>query len=157
MTHIAPTLRRYLNGLKVPFDVSVHARTLTAGETAKVAHVPGNVLAKGVLLADDDGPILAVLPSTHHVAVERLNNALGRRLALVREEELDGWFEDCAPGAVPITGRAYGVDVVVDTSLEVADEVFFEAGDHRHLVHVDATGFQKLMETSRHVAFSVHD
>lgn len=157
MTHIAPTLRRYLNGLKVPFDVSVHARTLTAGETAKVAHVPGDALAKGVLLADDEGPVLAVLASTHHVGLERLNHALGRRLELVREDDLDGWFEDCAPGAVPITGRAYGVDVVVDTSLEVADEVFFEAGDHRHLVHVDATGFEKLMATSRRVAFGIHD
>ncbi len=157
MTHIAPRLRRYLNGLKLHYDVSVHARTDTAGETAHAAHVPGDALAKGVLLADDRGAVLAVLPSTHHISVEVLNNALGRRLSLVQEDRLPEWFDDCTPGAVPAAGGAYGVEVVVDPSLECAEEVFFEAGDHRHLVHVDAEGFERLMETARRANFSVHD
>jgi Ala-tRNA(Pro) deacylase len=157
MTHLAPRLRRYLNGLQVHYDVSVHARTSTTGETAQVAHVPGDVLAKAVLLKDEKGPLLAVLRSTHHVSVDLLNKALGRHLELVPEAELDAWFDDCTVGALPVAGAAYGIDVVVDTSMEGAEEVYFEAGDHRHLVHVDAEGFAKLMETARRANFSVHN
>ncbi len=157
MNHIAPRLRHYLNGLKVPHDVIEHARTSTSGETAQVAHVPGDQLAKAVLLADDRGPVLAVLRSTHHVSVELLNRKLQRNLELVDERRLHDWFDDCAVGAVPAAGAAYGVDVVVDTSLEAPEEVFFEAGDHRHLVRVDADGFATIMETARHANFSVHD
>lgn len=157
MTHIAPRLRRYLNGLGVHYDVSVHPRTSTTGETAQVAHVPGDSLAKAVLLEDERGPVLAVLRSTHHVSVDLLNRALGRRLDLVPEPNLQAWFDDCAMGALPIAGGAYGIDVVLDTSLDGADEVFFEAGDHRHLVHVDAASFAALTQTARRANFSVHN
>ena len=157
MPQLAPRLRHHLNGLRVPYEVSEHVRTETSGETAQVAHVPGDTLAKGVLLEDEAGPVLAVLRSTHHVDVELLNRALDRRLALAPEERLKAWFDDCALGALPIAGRAYGVETVVDTSLAGVEEVCFEAGDHRHLVHIDADGFARVMETAKRANFSVHD
>ena len=51
-------------------------------------------------------------------------------------------------------GAAYGLDVVVDDSLVQLPELYLEAGDHAHLVHISGTNFRKLMHDARHGRFS---
>ncbi len=43
---------------------------------------------------------------------------------------------DCEDGTVPPTGAAYGMNTIVDKSMDKVDDVYFEAGDHRTLVHL---------------------
>jgi Ala-tRNA(Pro) deacylase len=42
-------------------------------------------------------------------------------------------------------GSAYGVRTVVDDSLSTLPDVYFEAGDHVSLVHVDQDAFSRLL------------
>src|SRR5258705_11222090 len=76
-------------------------------KTAELAHVPGDRLAKSVILEDDDGFVMAVLPSTCHIRLGRLSRELNRRLRLAMENELPKLFGDCELGAIPPVGPAY--------------------------------------------------
>ena len=64
---IAPTFQRYLDR-HVSYDVIAHEPTMSSISTAQVCHIPGDCLAKGVVLRDDSGYMLAVLPATHRTA-----------------------------------------------------------------------------------------
>jgi Ala-tRNA(Pro) deacylase len=66
-------------------------------------------------------------------------------------------FADCELGAIPPMGRAYGMETIVDDSLAEQPDVYFEAGDHVSLIHVNAMAFQRLMAGARHGRFTRHD
>ena len=154
---MAPTLERYLTDQGTTYQLLSHSLTQTAAETAHASHVSGNRLAKGVLLADGDGYLLAVLPASHQLDLDRLGAWLGRPVSLASEQEVGRLFPDCELGAIPAIGWAYGLDVIVDDSLATQDEIWFEAGDHRSLVEVGGDQFRRLLGAAPHGVFSIHD
>jgi len=151
---IAITLKDYLYDHHADFNVMTHPRTGCSMDTAATAHVPGDCLAKSVLLKDDLGYVMAVLPSTCHVAVTTLNLRMGRHLQLAHESELDDLFQDCEPGAVPAIGPAYGLKTVIEERLTKHEDVYFEAGDHEDLIHMRTDQFLDLMGDSYRTQFS---
>lgn len=153
---ISITLKEYLDQSDVNYDVLPHPYSSSSMQTAQAAHVPGQQIAKAVLLEDDDGYLLAVVPATHRVELGILRRQLNRELWLASEGELADLFHDCALGAVPPLGRAYGFDMVVDDCLTDCSEVYFEAGDHMELVHVDGRSFNTLMAEAETGRFSRH-
>ena len=142
---IPRSVDQYLTRSRVPYDVIAHARTSNSSQSAQAAHVPGHQLAKGVMLRDDTGYLLAILPATRRVDFDALDALLGRKLRLAREDELRAMFQDCEQGAIPPVSRAYGIEAVMDDDLLEAEDVYFEAGDHRVLVHVTCLDFLQLM------------
>ena len=104
---IAPTFQRHLDQ-NVIYDVIAHEPTMSSMRTAQVCHIPGDCLAKGVVLRDDSGYMLAVLPATHHIRIRDLRLQFGKDVDLAGEGEIDELFLDCAHGAVPPIGECYG-------------------------------------------------
>jgi Ala-tRNA(Pro) deacylase len=157
---ISATMQRYLQERGVGYEVLTHPFTGSSSETAQSAHVSGDRIAKTVVLRDGDaadGYMLAVIPASHHLDLDRLQKWLGRSVALASEQEIGKLFPDCDLGAIPPLGEAYGLDVVVDDSLAGLDEVCFEGGDHRSLVKVGGDQFRQLLSGARHGRFSTHD
>lgn len=154
---IAKTVQDELSAQGFEYEVITHSPTSHSQQTAESAHVPGDKLAKGVVVGDDRGPVLAVIPATHFLDVDRLNELMGRELALMPEAELARLFADCAPGAVPATGTAYDVPTVIDTALLNQDEVWLEAGDHESLLHVSGEAFRRLMRNGGSGPISHHN
>jgi Ala-tRNA(Pro) deacylase len=107
--------------------------------------VPGSRLAKSVILEDEQGYLMVVLPSTRQVNMQELHRQLNRNLVLATENELGGLFADCETGALPPIGSVYGVETVVDDAIAEQPDIFFEAGDHEQLIHVSAETFQTLL------------
>lgn len=151
---ISLTLERYLDAKNIEYDVIAHAPTNSSLETAETCHILGDRLAKGVLLRDKMGYALAVLPASHHIRLSELRRQFGDDIMLASEREIEGLFEDCVRGAVPAVGECYGLDTVVDDSLDEQPEVYFEGGDHATLVHMSHAQFADLTATARHASFS---
>lgn len=151
---IAHTLEDYMISKGIDYEVVPHPRTLSSIETAEAAHIPGDALAKAVLLEDDDGYLMAVVPATHHIKLGRLSEQLNRKLRLTVESELTPLFKDCQTGAVPPLGMAYGMPTIVDDSLIEQPDIYFEAGDHEELIHLSGGRFQSLLAGARHGRFS---
>ena len=151
---IALTLERYLDAKHVSYDVIEHVPTHSSLETAAACRIPGDRLAKAVLLRDEVGYALAVLPASHHISLAELRRQFGDDVNLASEREIEDLFEDCERGAVPAVGECYGLDMVVDDSIEQQPEIYFEGGDHETLVHMSRRQFAGLTAAARHGSFS---
>jgi Ala-tRNA(Pro) deacylase len=145
---IPASVHDYLAREGVPYQVIAHAATRDASRTAQAARVPGDRLAKSVILEDDNGYVMAIIPASHRLDLQAIRRELSRELVLASEHELGHLFEDCEPGAVPPLGQAYGIDVVVDRNLADTPDIYFEAGDHLSLIHVSGQDFRRLMADS---------
>jgi Ala-tRNA(Pro) deacylase len=151
---IAHKVEDYMAAQGVRYDVVPHPRSHNSMETAELAHVPGQRLAKSVVLEDEDGYVMAVLPSNCHVRLGVLSRELNRRLHLAQEASLRELFDDCELGAIPAVGLAYGMPTIVDERLERVPEVWFEAGNHEELIRMDREQFALLMQHVGHARFA---
>jgi Ala-tRNA(Pro) deacylase len=147
---IATTLKSYLKKHHVDYDMVHHSHSATALESAHSAHVPGHQVAKAVVLEDENGYVVSVLPSVNRLDLEWVNESLGRTLKIAHESELLNLFQDCDVGAVPALSNAYGLDVIWDEQLTNASEIYIEAGDHENLIHMHGGEFCKLMANLPH-------
>jgi Ala-tRNA(Pro) deacylase len=153
---IARSVHEFLKSHDVDYELVEHPRSVSSMRTAQAAHIPGERLAKSVLLEDDKGYLMAVIPSTHHVDLGKLHRQLNRRVGLAIEQEVAELFGDCDRGAIPAIGAAYRVDAVVDDALLQQPDVYFEAGDHEALVHMSGREFSLLMAGLPHGGFTRH-
>lgn len=153
---IASTVRQYIAEHGLRYDVLRHPHSHNSSETAQAAHVPGNCLAKSVILGADDGYLMAVLPATRQIELGRLGRQLNCSLRLATEEEVARLFADCEPGAIPPLGTAYGLPTVLDDSLADQEEIYFEAGDHEMLIQMSRDDFLAMMEDASHGRFGEH-
>jgi Ala-tRNA(Pro) deacylase len=152
---IAPTLQRYLAAESIEYDVIPHEPTMSSTRTAEACRISGNCLAKGIVLRRSSGDyLLAVLPASHHIHLADLRNQLGDDVEMAKEAEVDPLFPDCAHGAVPAVGQCYGLPVIVDDSLDGAQQVYVEAGDHETLIGMSHAQFAHLTAGARHGRFS---
>ena len=150
------TLQKYLEDKGIQYEVLTHVHTGGSMETAQATHVPGDKLAKGVILEDEEGYLMAVVPATYQVELGKLHKHLNRHLGLATEPELADLFHDCEPGAVPPLGQAYGVEQIVDESLSDCGDIYFEAGNHTEVVHISGKDFRALMADTPHYRFAHH-
>ncbi|WP_407174819.1 aminoacyl-tRNA deacylase [Bradyrhizobium sp. STM 3562] len=154
---VSPTLRRYLAAQNIPYDEIPHELTLTSSRTAEACHVSGDCVAKAIVLRRDGGYMLAVLPASHHLKISDLRAKLGSDIDMANEHEVNRLFADCAHGAVPAVGACYGLDVIVDDSIQTQPEIYIEAGDHETLLHLSHAQFARLDANALHGHFSAHD
>ena len=152
---ISPRLSNYLQQSGAHYDVCPHAHSHSSAESARLAHVPEYQLAKSVVLEDDQGCVMAVVPADTRVQVSALARMLGRSsLRLADEARIAEMLDDCDRGAVPAFGMAWGLETVVDEELERNREVYVESGDHEQLLRMSGTQFSDLMSSARHGNFS---
>lgn len=151
---IAKTVERYLQEHGTIYTVIPHPPSISSRQTAAAAHVRPDQIAKAVVLADDRGFLMAVLPGDRHVQLHRLSDRLRRRFVLVTEQRIAPIFKDCEPGAIPPLGLAYGMPTIVDDSLVGRKQIFFVSGDHDELVRVDGDAFVQLLSSAQHGQFS---
>ncbi|MBN7796746.1 aminoacyl-tRNA deacylase [Parahaliea mediterranea] len=151
---LSPAIEHYLNTQHVPFELLEHSRSSTSLQSAHLAHVTPAQLAKAVVVRRRDQLLMCVLPASHQLMLEWLNNDYGGHYQLVSEQELAELFPDCDTGAIPPLGQAYGMKVVWDNSLRHTEHVYLEAGDHRHLVHLHKDDFMYLMATQDRATIS---
>jgi Ala-tRNA(Pro) deacylase len=99
---------------------------------------------------------MAVVPATHSVDIGALCRRFGREIGLAAEEDVAKLFADCEPGAAPPLGQVYGVETILDEAFVDAEDVYFEGGDHRALVHVNGSDFLKLMGDAPRARIGLH-
>lgn len=151
---ISPKLRSYMERRGVGFDEVPHALTMQMAKAAQAAHIPGRHVAKGVLVRAGGEYMVAVVPSSRRVRLEDLQLWLGRQVTVADENESLPLFPDCSLGAIPPIGQAFGLETIFDDGLLAADDVYFEGGDHRTLVHVDGADWRRLVSDASHCRFS---
>jgi len=147
-------IEAYLNAQGVPFRLFSHAPTRTLIEAAQAAKLDYRRMVRAVMLEDDQGMVMAVLPASHMLDFASLCQQLGRALQPVSQERLSGTFSDCESGSIPPLPQAYGLPAILDEQVAVMPQVCFEPGSHAALVVVSGADFVKLHTLSRRLSFS---
>ena len=141
------SLLNYLDENEVPYVILYHSPAYTAQGIAGVTHIPGQDLAKTVIVLLDGKLVMAVLPAKHHVDLMLLKKwAKAKTVQLASEEDFQGRFAGCETGAMPPFGPLFGVPVYADKSLEQDQEIAFNAGTHRELIRMTWKDYKKLVQ-----------
>lgn len=142
------SIEHFLGDQRVPYSVIHHRPAFTAQEEAAVAHVPGRQWAKTVACFADDRPILAVVPASSMVDLDRLCEIAGaREVRLAREREFERLYPECEVGAMPPLGPLYGQLVFVDRNLaDGRGDIVFDAGSHSDAVKVKYDDFARVVQ-----------
>ncbi len=154
--NMSPTLLNQLVKQNIPYETVHHRFSVSSLNAAHSAHVPAKQLIKPVILHDEQGYMMALVPSNRYVYISKLNDQLGRKLELASEAECSELFDDCESGAIPPVGTAYGIQTVIDEDLKACDDIYIESGNHRDLLHINGEAFHKLMSNCTYVDITVH-
>jgi len=150
----AMSVEEYLDRHHVAHEMLSHGRTGSSLETARVAHVPPERVAKGVLLTADGQYVLAVTRADCQLDLDELERQLQTPVGLATRNDIQSVFADCEDGAVPPLGPAYGLETIWDEELAREPDLYFELGDHTHLVHMRTHDYLTLLGDRHHAAFS---
>ena len=154
---IPSRLSSYLDQRGARYEICAHDPSRSSAQTARSAHVPPHQLAKPVIVEDDAGCVMVVLPADRNVKFGSLSRMLDRKhLRLANKSRVEALFADCESGAVPALGMAWGIETVVDDELEENDVVHMEGGDHERLLRMAHDQFHALMLAERHGQFYGH-
>ena len=144
---VSARLESYLRDNKVPFQVVHHPLAYTAQEVAASEHIPGQKLAKVVILMAGGKLAMLAIPAPSRVDLGKTAAALGvKEVRLAREDEFADFFPDCEVGAMPPFGNLYNVPVYVDTSLARDEEIVFQAGTHTDTIAMAYREFERLVQ-----------
>ncbi len=137
---------RLLEQNEVQYQVLPHREAFTAQEVAQATHVAGRQFAKVVVLREArESYVMAVLPASQHLDLDRMRHQTGRQgLLFADEAEIVKLFPDCEPGAMPPFGRIYGLPMYLDGCFWKEEEFYFQAGNHREVVRVRFKDYERL-------------
>jgi Ala-tRNA(Pro) deacylase len=143
-------LDELLTNRQVAYEHLHHRPAYTANRTAQTLHVPGQEMAKTVVLRVDGRYVLAVLPATHRIDLEKLRQDMGaERVEMASESEMDRLFPDCERGAVPPFGSLYHLETWIDESLTADEQIVFDAHSHEDAIRMRFRDYEALEHPHR--------
>ena len=143
----ATKLKEFLDSQNVKYVNISHSAAYTAQEIAASAHIPGQELAKTVMVRLDGKLAMAVLPASYKVDLNALKQATRtNQVELAGEQEFRSQFPECELGAMPPFGNLYDLQVYVDQSLTKDDTIAFNAGSHTELIKLSYRDFESLVK-----------
>jgi Ala-tRNA(Pro) deacylase len=140
-------LAEFLTARGATYDAVTHPAAVTAQEQAAAMHVAGERVAKVLIVKERDGYVMAVIPASTELDLDRLKGLIGHgEIRLATVDEVGAVVPDCMPGAIPPFGALYGLRSFVDASLLAAPEVTMPAGDAAAAIRMRAVEFGRLVD-----------
>jgi len=133
----------------VVFELIPHADARDAQRLAQSLHVPGEEVAKTVLVKADRGYafVVVILPACKRIDMTRLSHALGgSHLEVASESDVVERCRDCEAGVLPPFGSKYGMQTLVDASLIHHRDIVFEGTTHDQAIRMRFDDFRRLEE-----------
>jgi Ala-tRNA(Pro) deacylase len=131
------------------FECMPHQPAFTSERMAHELHLPGQEVAKTVLLRANGGYryVVAVLPSSKKLDLARASRLLGGTgLQLAEKHEITEHCPDCEFGILPPFGSRYAMQTIADSSLAENEEIVFEGNTHQEAVRMKFDEFRRLEE-----------
>ncbi len=140
-------LKKFLDDNGIKYVSIQHSAAYTAQEVAALAHIPGELMAKTVMVKVDGKMAMAVVPASHQIGFERLAEVAGAKtVELANEDEFKGFFPTCDVGAMPPFGNLYDMPVYCATALSEDLEIAFSAGSHSELIRLTYADYEQLVQ-----------
>ncbi len=144
----------YLRRLELPYESIEHPPTDSLQLAALLCNIAMEKVARAVLLGDEKGVMLAILPLSHVINFAELFTLARRKLEPVERDAARYVFPGCAAGSIPPVAIPFGVPAIIDEALFEQDEIYFEPGSHEVLLQMRGEDFARLHKDSRQGRFS---
>lgn len=144
----------YLKRAGIAYDLVPHDTTDSLQQAALQSGIKPEQVARAVLMGDEEGLLLAVLPLSNVINFAQLFALARRRLEPVERAAAQYVFTGCELGTVPPLARPFNLDALLDESLLELEHVYIEPGSHKALLRLDGKDFAKLHQHSRRGRFS---
>ncbi|KZY77337.1 hypothetical protein A3749_00355 [Oleiphilus sp. HI0078] len=142
---IASRLNQFINHKGLICQQIHHARSLSFAQALEQAQAIPEMSAVPVTLLDEEGPAVAVIPFGTKLDIELINDSLGRSFQILSDENSRKLFKDCETGMYPILATAYGLPIILDTSLLELEFVFSASGCSSTLLKIPGPSFRMAM------------
>lgn len=141
-------VKSYLDKMHIRYDVHELTPFVSLVQAAEQGEISPEFMAKAVVLKDELGLVLVVVPAIYDVDTDALSKLLHRKVEMADEAQIKAAFPDCLPHFVAPIGEAYGVRTIVDDALVGAATVYFSAGDDSCLIQVSGKEFFNLLSSA---------
>ena len=136
----------FLDSVSAEYEVTQHRPAFTAQQMAAEEHVPGMKVAKPVIIKADSQYYMCVLPACCKIDLDSLKNQLGAgEVELADENDMAKLFGDCQLGAEPPFGHLYGLNTLMDQTLEKDEFIVFQGGTHDQAIKMSMADYEKLV------------
>jgi HD-like signal output (HDOD) protein/prolyl-tRNA editing enzyme YbaK/EbsC (Cys-tRNA(Pro) deacylase) len=144
----------YLQRAGIDFEVIDHETSDSLQQAVVQAGLIPEEVARAVLLGDEQGLVLAVLPLSHVINFAQLFALARRKLEPLDRSAAQYVFTDCELGSIPPLGAPFKVKTLIDESLLELDAVYIEPGSHKVLLRLEGADFRHLHKASQQGRFS---
>jgi Ala-tRNA(Pro) deacylase len=142
---ISTGLKELLDAGAVHYEHRVHPNAYTAAETAESIHIPGNEMAKTVIVNADGLLRMAVVPANRMVDLRHMKFITrSENIRIASEGEFKNEFPGCEVGAMPPFESLFGFPVYCDVQLEHNEFIEFNAGTHHDTIRMAFKDFRRL-------------
>ena len=128
----------FLDRACIRYELLLHEPVMSAAAEAVVTHVRPDHVAKTVVLHDGSAPVIAVVPASRRLDLDKVRALLGatHRLEPATEDQIARDFPLFEVGAIPPFGLGVPIGEVVDWRLLEVERILCPAGDRRYSVLV---------------------
>tara|TARA_Y100001935_G_C17149538_1_gene429726 strand:- start:110 stop:592 length:483 start_codon:yes stop_codon:yes gene_type:complete len=153
---VAETIENFLKNRNIDYQVIENSKKEEIKSSNQKGYFSENQVAKSIFLGDESSYLLVIIPSTHRLEQDRLNQILARNLENIEKDEAAGTFNDCDEGCIPTFGEPYGIDSVIDASLMHEETIFANSGKKKSLIKISGKDFRMLCKKITRVQVSHH-
>lgn len=144
----------YLQQANIEYEVLEHKATDSLQQAALQCQLAPEQVARAVLLGDEHGPLLAILPLNHVINFAQLFALAERKLEPVDRLAARYIFTDCESGSIPAIAAPFQIPALVDKALLEQDTIYLEAGSLSLLLRLHGEDFRHLHRASAQGHFS---
>lgn len=152
---VSAKIKHYLDKHRLSYHILSHDRTVTLHDAAEVLQISPLAFARAVILEDQVGFLMAVLPLDRKIDFNLLYKLVQRKMSIAPRVKVDKLFSDCEPGSHPPLGDPYTIPSIVDESLLNAKTIYFEPGSHTAIIQMGQNDFHYLTSNAVWGSFSV--
>lgn len=150
---IAANVKKLFNTEKIPYLILSHERVYSLENAVDLVGIDKNKVIRTEVLADNLGIVLAVVPLEKKINFYKIKQHLQRNLIVLSEANIHRIFPDCEPGTHPPLGEPYNLQVLLDSSLDELDVVYFRAGSQTSIIKLPIDDFLYLNAKSQKFSF----
>ncbi|PAU81811.1 deacylase [Halovibrio salipaludis] len=141
------TLIEHLKAHGAEYRCLSHPPGFTAQSLAHHCNVPGDQVAKTVIIELDGRMAMLVMPASFRIRWDRMMEVLNTDFVeLADEADFTDRFPDCEVGAMPPFGNLFGMTAYCSETLAEQPEITFAAGSHTEAMQIATRDYLALAQ-----------
>ena len=139
-------LKSFLDENKISYEYKEHEEVRTSEEAAKARGEDIKIGAKAMILKADDKFIMLVLSAAKKIDSKKVKEILGAKSLRFATPEEVTQLTGCIPGGVPPFANIFGLELLVDRTIQINKFMAFNAGERTKSLKLKTTDYLRLLK-----------